>query len=108
MMIGKPTDVGTPQAASRTGAARAVEAGSSGGKVEKVESVEGIDSVKLSDVGRAIVGAGQTLEEFRAEKVAALKKAVEDGSYKVQAKVVADRMINEAAGLLETMAASGD
>jgi negative regulator of flagellin synthesis FlgM len=105
MMIGKPTDVGTPQAASRTGGARVVEAGSSGGKVEKVE---GTDSVKLSDVGRAIVGANQTLEEFRAEKVAALKKAVEDGSYKVQAKVVADRMINEAAGLLETMAASGD
>jgi negative regulator of flagellin synthesis FlgM len=105
MMIGRPTDVGTPQAASRAGGARVVEPGTSGGKVEEVESA---DSLKLSDASRALVGAGRTAEGFRAEKVAALKKAVEDGSYKVQAKVVAERMINEAAGLLETMAASGD
>jgi flagellar biosynthesis anti-sigma factor FlgM len=106
MMIGKPADVGTPQPASRTGDAtsRRVETGAGGGKVEGVAPA---DSVNLSEAGRALTAANQAPDEFRAEKVAALKKAVAEGAYHVQAKVVADRMINEAAGLLETMTAAG-
>ena len=105
-MIVKPTDVGTPQAASRTGGAttRRLESGAGGGKVD---SVLPTDTVKLSTTGRALTAANQTLDEFRADKVAALKKAVEEGSYRVQAKVVADRMITEAAELLGSMTASG-
>ena len=105
-MIVKPTDVGTLQAASRTGGAttRRLESGAGGAKVDGVLPT---DTVKLSTTGRALTGANQSLEEFRADKVAALKKAVEEGNYPVQAKVVADRMITEAAELLESMTASG-
>ena len=108
MMIGKPTDVGAPQAALRTGSAttRRIESGT--GSDEKVDGVAATDSVKLSDAGRALTAAGQTAEEFRADKVAALKAAVEAGTYEVKARVVADRMINEAAELLESMTTSAD
>ena len=107
MMIGKPTDVGAPQSALRTGSAttRRIESGT--GSDEKVDGVAATDSVKLSDAGRALT-AGQSAEEFRADKVAALKAAVEAGTYEVKARVVADRMITEAAELLESMTASAD
>lgn len=106
MMIGKPTDVGTPQSALRTGSAapRRVESGSAGG--EKVDGVLPSDSVKLSDTGRALTAAGKAVDDFRADKVAALKMALEQGTYHVQARIVADRMISEAAELLRSMAAT--
>ena len=105
MMIGKPTDVGSPQSASRTGdvSSRRMESGAVGGKVEGVVPT---DSVSLSQAGRAITSTSQT-EEFRSDKVAALKTAIAEGSYHVQAKVVAERMIMEAAELLESMTAQG-
>ena len=106
MMIGKPTDVGSPQSASRTGDAttRRMESGTGAGKVDGVLPT---DSVKLSDTGRAIASTKEAVEEFRSEKVAALKKAIAEGTYHVQAKVVADRLIMEAAELLESMTAAG-
>ena len=106
MMIGKPSDVGTPQSASRTGdvTPRRMESGSGGGKVDAVATT---DSVQLSPTGRAITAGNQAAEEFRSEKVAALKKAIAEGTYHIQAKVVAERMITEAAELLESMTAAG-
>ena len=106
MMIGKPTEVGTPQAASRTGdvSSRRAESGTSGGKVE---SVVPTDSVSLSQAGRTLTSTNQAIEEFRSDRVAALKKAIAEGTYHVQAKVVAERMIMEAAELLESMTAQG-
>lgn len=106
MMIGKPTDVGSPQSASRTSDvySRPIESGAAGGKVEPVTAT---DSVKLSDTGRAITATNQAVEEFRSDKVAAMKQAIAEGTYHVQAKVVADRMIMEAAELLEAMTAQG-
>lgn len=106
MMIGKPTDVGTPQAALRTGAtpSKRVESGASSD--ERVDGVVPSDSVEVSDTGRALAAGSQAADEFRADKVAAVKKALEEGTYQVRAKIVADRMITEAAELLESMAAS--
>jgi len=106
MMIGKPTDVGSPQSASRTGdvSSRRMESGAGGGKVEGVAPT---DSVSLSQAGRALTSTNQAVEDFRSDKVAALKKAIAEGTYHVQAKVVAERMIMEAAELLESMTAQG-
>jgi flagellar biosynthesis anti-sigma factor FlgM len=106
MMIGKPNDVGSPQSASRTADAtsRRME---SGGVDGKVAGVQATDSVKLSETGRAIVSTGEAVAEFRADKVAALRKSIAEGTYHVQAKVVAERMIMEAAELLESMTAQG-
>jgi negative regulator of flagellin synthesis FlgM len=106
MMIGKPTDVGTPQSALRTGSAatRRIDSGAAGDG--KVDGVAPSDSVKLSDTGRALTTAGKVIDEFRADKVAAVKMALEQGTYHVQARIVADRMISEAADLLRTMSSS--
>lgn len=106
MMIGKPTDVGALQSALRTGdvATRSTEAArASDGKVESVQS---IDSVKLSDTSRSLSAAAGTLDGFRADKVAEIKQAIEQGTYQVKARVVADRMISEAADLLRSMTTS--
>jgi flagellar biosynthesis anti-sigma factor FlgM len=104
MNINKPTDAVAPQSALRTtGApARRLEAGGSGGG--KVEGVQSPDSVQLSDTGRALSAAGQAIDQFREDKVAAVKRALEMGTYQVHARIVADRMISEASDVLRLMA----
>lgn len=109
MVIGKPTDAGTPKSALPTSSAgtRRVESGAAeSGAAGVVAGVIPTDSVKLSDAGRALTAAGQAVDDFRADKVAAVKMALEQGTYRVHARIIADRMIAEAAELLETMAAS--
>ena len=109
MMIGKPTDVGAAPPAPRTGAATgsriAVAAPVASGE-DKVDGPVASDSVKLSDTSRAMIAANQASDEFRADKVAAVRKAIEEGHYQVQARQIADRLIREASELLESLAAS--
>lgn len=109
MIIGKPSDPAPAQPAVRTGGA-----GAAGGKrVEpgvasdaRIEAVETVDSVKLSDAGRALTAALRTPDEIRADKVAVVKRAVEDGTYRVRADAVADRLISDAAEFLGAMKSS--
>ena len=104
MNINKPTDAVAPQSALRTTGAPsrpAVSGGSGGGKVEGVQSP---DSVTLSDTGRSLGAAGQAIDQFREDKVAEIKRALEMGTYHVQARIVADRMISQAADVLRAMA----
>jgi flagellar biosynthesis anti-sigma factor FlgM len=103
MNINKPTDAVAPQSALRpTGATSRPAAGGSGGG--KVEGVQSPDSVTLSDTGRSLAAAGQAVDQFRQDKVAEIKRQLELGTYRIQAKVVADRMISQAADLLRAMA----
>ncbi len=106
-MIAKPSDIGALQSAVRTGGVNGqrVDARAAGG--DKVEGVVPTDSVQLSDTGRALTAAAKVVDEFRADKVAAVKLALEQGNYNIQARIVADRMISEAAQLLKSMAANG-
>jgi negative regulator of flagellin synthesis FlgM len=58
----------------------------------------GSDRVEISPQSRDIKKIHEilaTTPEMRTEKVAALKKAVADGTYKVKAEDVADKMIKE-------------
>ena len=107
MMIGKPTDVGSTAPTPRAGAAAtprvSVTAPVASGE-DKVESVEATDSVKLSDTSKSMTAANPSSEEFRADKVAALRKAIDEGQYQVQARKVADKMIREASELMEFLA----
>lgn len=105
MNVNKPTDAVAPQSALRTTGAttRPAEAGGSAGG--KIEGVQPPDSVHLSDTGRAMSSAGQAIDQFRQDKVAAVKRALEMGTYQIHARIVADRMISEASDLLRSMAA---
>ena len=104
MLIGKPVEPVSVAAVSRTGNAGAVEPGVASGK--PVQAVQPVENVTLSDTSRALSATGQPAEEARLDKVAAVKKAVEEGTYEVRAKVVGARMIVEAAELLETLAST--
>ena len=104
MLIGKPGEPVSVPAVSRTGNAGAMEPGVGGGK--KVETGPPAGNVTLSETGRALTTPGLPADEVRMDKVAALKKAVEEGSYQVKAKVVGTRMITEAAELLEVLAST--
>ncbi|MGE0311038.1 MAG: flagellar biosynthesis anti-sigma factor FlgM [Lautropia sp.] len=63
------------------------------------------DSVRLSAASRAIgAAAGASVDDgFRADKVEALRMKVDAGEFHVDVHKVAERMINEAAELLETI-----
>jgi anti-sigma28 factor (negative regulator of flagellin synthesis) len=104
MLIGKPVEPVSVAAVSRTGNAGAVEPGVASGK--PVQAVRPVENVTLSDTSRSLTAPGLPDEEARLDKVAALKKGVEEGTYQVRAKVVGTRMIMEAAELLETLAST--
>ncbi len=107
MMIGKPTEIGSPVSPARSGSATTAAGNTAIAGDGKVENVLPTDSVKLSDAGRAMTSPVRAEDAFRADKVAAVKQAIEQGTYKIQARVVAERMISEAAELLESMSATG-
>ena len=103
MNINKPTDAVAPQSALRTSGAPSRPA-ASGGSDGKVEGVQSPDSVTLSDTGRSLGAARHAIDQFREDKVAEIKRALEMGTYRVQTRIVADRMISQAADLLRAMA----
>ena len=69
-----------------------------------VAEVADTDRVELSSASRL----GQTIGqdgEIRAEKVTEVKNAIARGEFKIDVSAVADRMINEAASLVEVISA---
>lgn len=69
-------------------------------------AVGGADSVNLSAASRRLGAAGDNAE-VRPERVAEIQKAIRSNCFHVRAEVVADRMIAQAAELLETLATTG-
>lgn len=104
MIIGKPSDPLAGPTPARSGpsgiaAAARVEPGIAGDS--RVEPVQQPGSVKLAEASRVLAIA--SADDIRAEKVAAVKKAVEDGTYRVRAEVVADRLISDSIEMLGAM-----
>jgi len=65
------------------------------------------DEVRLTRASRSLMGEGPGAAEMvRAEKIEEVRKAIEEGRFPVNADVVAQRMISEAAELLETLSQS--
>ncbi len=65
-------------------------------EMKKQESL--VDKVELSDRSREMQKINDVLEttpDVRAERVAELKKAVQEGRYQVDSEAVADKMVNE-------------
>ncbi|MGD9943767.1 MAG: flagellar biosynthesis anti-sigma factor FlgM [Burkholderiaceae bacterium] len=110
MKIGK-TDVTQTEVLARTGQAGAAAAGVSGrtgaGEVRAVGEVDKVDKVQLSPASRNLAADVATgPEPVRAEKVAEVREAISKGEFHVNAKAVADKMIAQAAELIETLTVS--
>lgn len=64
----------------------------------KVNATAGTDSVRLTDVGSelsaAAARAGGAPAPFDAARVAAVRAALADGSFKVDAQLIADRLLS--------------
>lgn len=62
------------------------------------------DEVRLTRTSRSLVGAASDpLDAVRTDKVEEVRNAIVEGHFQVRAQVVAERMITEAAQLLETL-----
>jgi negative regulator of flagellin synthesis FlgM len=49
---------------------------------------------------QALSGSGSTSDVFNAEKVGAIKQAIDNGSFQVNAEAIADKMLSNAAEML--------
>ncbi len=105
MKIDKPVEIqpaqdATLRAGHPAGAAR--PAGHAGTKARAAGSAA--DSVSLSAASRGLVADLATDGgEVRHDKVAEVREAIREGRFDVRAQVVADKMITQAAELLETL-----
>lgn len=68
-----------------------------------VSPVEAVDKIELSAAARAAESISNA-PEVRADKVIEIRQAIEAGEFRVNPSDIADRMISEAASLLETIA----
>src|SRR4051812_25692300 len=101
MKIGKTNEAMQPDVPERVGARPAGGAG----PAPALDGVAQTDSVELSPQSLALSATSQ--DPIDATKVATVSAAIANGQFKVDAQKVADRMINEAAQLLERIT-SGD
>ncbi|MFT4099903.1 MAG: flagellar biosynthesis anti-sigma factor FlgM [Burkholderiaceae bacterium] len=95
MKIGPTKDAASLDAALRVGARSTgqPDAGEAAGSLEA-------DNVRLSNASREL---GSLELSVRADKVAALRKAIDEGKYQMDIEAIADNMIAEAARLIQTI-----
>ncbi len=97
MKIGNPSDK-----PNGVGATRNTDGTTTSKPTGKTQSLDGgVDSsakVTLSTTANSLLGG--TDPTFDAKKVSAVKQAIDDGSYKVDPEVIADKLISNAKELL--------
>lgn len=95
---------GGPQKAAErpsAGAEAAAEAAAAAGAAAKPQPGAGVTVTLSSSASQAISGAGGSGNDvFNADKVEAMKAAIADGSFKVNAEAIADKMLANAAEML--------
>lgn len=91
---------GGPQKAAERPNAGA-EAAAAAGAAAKPQPGAGVTVTLSSSASQAISGAGGSGNDvFNTEKVEAMKAAIADGSFKVNAEAIADKMLANAAEML--------
>ena len=101
--------IGNPEAAVGVGAVRAQDTAPKNAAETKAAGASvanagaGADAsaqVQLSAAASSLLGAAPADADFDADKVARISQAIASGSYKVNAEVIADRLIANAQELL--------
>ncbi len=67
-----------------------------------VSPVDQTDKIELSEAGR-LKESVEAQPDVRAERVMEIRRAIEEGEFRVNPNEIADKMITEAASLLETI-----
>ncbi|MGB7301837.1 MAG: flagellar biosynthesis anti-sigma factor FlgM [Burkholderiaceae bacterium] len=96
------SEIPTPEIPRHTGATGAP---SSNQPVNPVNPIEQTDSLRLSGAHKVAPAADG---DIRADKVDAVRAAIDTNSFMIDVTKVADRMITEAATLIETMSGLGE
>ncbi|MBN9430326.1 MAG: flagellar biosynthesis anti-sigma factor FlgM [Burkholderiales bacterium] len=107
MKIGKTADLTQTDAIARTGQAAAQATGKLSGRAGagEIRAADSVDKVQLSQTSRNLAAeAAAGGDAVRADKVNEVREAISKGEFHVSAKVVADKMIAQAAELIETLA----
>lgn len=106
MKIGQAADLSKSELLKAPQAGTPRQAGSAGDTA--IEKPLAATNVQLSDTSRGLVAdGGHDGAPVRMAKVAEIRKAISEGRFHVTAHAVADRMISEAAELLETLSRKG-
>jgi negative regulator of flagellin synthesis FlgM len=96
MKIGKPIDNAVGGVSPRTEGASSAK---SSGKTSSASGSSGESAkVTLSTAASGLMGADG---DFDVQKVSSVKQAIDDGSYKVDPEVIADKLIANAKDLLQ-------
>jgi negative regulator of flagellin synthesis FlgM len=90
---------GGPQKAAEKPNAGA-EAAAAGGLAAATAQPQAGVTVTLSSSASQALSSGGGSDVFNAEKVEAMKQAIADGSFKVNAEAIADKMLSNAAEML--------
>ncbi|WP_157991532.1 flagellar biosynthesis anti-sigma factor FlgM [Caldimonas tepidiphila] len=100
MKIGPPIDTAAPSAsgAGRTPGAAAIRTQAAARRAEGEGESEGA-KVHLSDTAATLKSTAAS-PEFNAEKVQAIRQSIEDGTFRVDAHLIAERLIGNARELL--------
>ena len=94
---------GGPQKAAETPNAGAEAAAA--GAAAKPQAAAGVTVTLSSSATQAMSGAGGSgADVFNADKVEAMKASIADGSFKVNAEAIADKMLSNAAEMLSSSA----
>jgi negative regulator of flagellin synthesis FlgM len=91
---------GGPQKAAEKPSA-GPEAAAAAGAAAKPQAA-GVTVTLSSSATQAMSGAGSGSDVFNTEKVEAMKSAIADGSFKVNAEAIADKMLSNAAEMLSS------
>ncbi len=102
MKIGKP-EAQQADPLSRAGHGSPAAGAPVGARSDAVEKTPPADAVHLSTTSRSLAAEGAADEPVRARKVEEVKAAIREGRFQVSAHAVADKMISQAAELLETL-----
>jgi negative regulator of flagellin synthesis FlgM len=102
MKIGQASDIHKSELLRTVQAAGLRQAGSAGDA--EVGKTQAAAKVQLSETSRGLAAdSGRSSASVREAKVEEIRKAISEGKFHVNAHAVADKMMSEAAELLETL-----
>ncbi len=99
MKIGKPADIQATEISLRQGN-KAIAPATGSSRAEPVQKTPEVDAVRLSQATKSQLAETTPVNSAKVEEV---KAALREGRFQVNAHAVADKMISQAAELLEAL-----